>query len=58
MPIVVSRNGVTAMGMDVAGKLGMTLIGRAVKRRLLCYTGAERFDADPEPHPAPARNEK
>ncbi|HEY4970545.1 MAG TPA: formate dehydrogenase accessory sulfurtransferase FdhD, partial [Steroidobacteraceae bacterium] len=33
VPIVVSRNGVTAMGYDVAQRLGMTLIGRAVKRR-------------------------
>lgn len=55
VPIVVSRNGVTSMGYDVAGKLGMTLFGRAVKRRFLCYIGAERFDAEPEPHAAPVR---
>jgi FdhD protein len=53
VPILVSRNGATAMGIDVASKLGMTLIGRAVKRRLLCYVGAERFDAEPEPRTAP-----
>jgi FdhD protein len=53
VPIIVSRNGVTAMGLDVAAKLGMTLIGRAVKRRFLCYVGAERFDAEPEPNAAP-----
>jgi FdhD protein len=44
VPIVVSRNGVTAMGYDLAVKLGMTLFGRAANRRFLCYTGAERFD--------------
>ena len=54
-PIMVSRNGVTAMGLDVANKLGMTLIGRAVKRRFLCYIGAERFDSEPEPHVLPVR---
>jgi FdhD protein len=43
------------MGRDVANKLGMTLIGRAVKRRFLCYIGAERFDSEPEPHVAPVR---
>jgi FdhD protein len=48
VPIAVSRNGVTAMGLDIAGKLGMTLIGRAVKRRFLCYVGVERFDSEPE----------
>jgi FdhD protein len=52
VPIVVSRNGVTAMGLDVANRLGMTLIGRAVKRRFLCYGGAERFDSEPEPRDA------
>jgi len=51
VPIIVSRNGVTAMGYDVAAKLGMALFGRAVKRRFLCYAGAERFDAEPEPRP-------
>jgi FdhD protein len=49
VPIMVSRNGATAMGLDVANKLGMILIGRAVKRRFLCYIGAERFDSEPEP---------
>jgi FdhD protein len=49
VPVVVSRNGATAMGLDVASKLGMTLIGRAVKRRFLCYVGVERLDAEPEP---------
>jgi FdhD protein len=44
VPIVVSRNGVTAMGYDLAVKLGMTLFGRAANRRFLCYVGAERFD--------------
>jgi FdhD protein len=54
VPIMVSRNGATAMGYAVAKQLGMALFGRAVKRRFLCYAGAERFDAQPEPRaPAP-----
>jgi FdhD protein len=52
VPIMVSRNGVTGMGLDVANKLGMTLIGRAVKRRFLCCAGAERLDTEPEPRNA------
>jgi FdhD protein len=48
VPIVVSRNGVTAMGYDLATKLGMTLFGRAANRRFLCYVGAERFDPEAE----------
>jgi FdhD protein len=47
IPILVSRNGVTAMGHDLAAKLGMTLFGRAANRRFLCYVGAERFDGEP-----------
>jgi FdhD protein len=46
VPIIVSRNGVTAMGYDLAVKLGMTLFGRAANRRFLCYVGAERFDPE------------
>jgi FdhD protein len=46
VPIVVSRNGVTAMGHELAQRLGMTLFGRAANRRFLCYTGFERFDTE------------
>nr|WP_145547811.1 formate dehydrogenase accessory sulfurtransferase FdhD [Variovorax boronicumulans] len=55
VPIVVSRNGVTAMGHDLATRLGMCLFGRAANRHFLCYTGLERFDAEPRAAgPAPA----
>ena len=55
VPIIVSRNGVTAMGHELASRLGMTLFGRAANRHFLCYTGAERFDSEPEPQRAPVR---
>ncbi len=55
VPIVVSRNGVTAMGHDMATRLGMTLFGRAANRHFLCYTGFERFDSEPEPQRAVVR---
>jgi FdhD protein len=55
VPIVVSRNGVTAMGHELASKLGMTLFGRAANRHFLCYCGTERFDSEPEVHRAPVR---
>jgi FdhD protein len=54
VPIIVSRNGVTAMGHELADKLGMTLFGRAANRHFLCYSGFERFDAEPlQREPAP-----
>lgn len=55
VPIIVSRNGVTAMGHELASKLGMTLFGRAANKHFLCYTGVERFDSEPEPQRAPVR---
>ncbi len=55
VPIVVSRNGVTAMGHELASKLGMTLFGRAANRHFLCYCGAERFDSEPDAHRAAVR---
>lgn len=48
VPIIVSRNGVTAMGHELAARLGMTLFGRAGRRQFLCYCGFERFDAEPD----------
>jgi FdhD protein len=55
VPIIVSRNGVTAMGHEMAQRLGMTLFGRAANKHFLCYTGFDRFDAEPLPQRAPVR---
>jgi FdhD protein len=53
VPIVISRNGVTQMGHELAGKLGMTLFGRASQKHFICYCGFDRFDAEPEPERPP-----
>jgi FdhD protein len=56
VPIVISRNGVTQMGYELAARLGMTLFGRASQKHFICYCGFERFDAEPEPaRDAPVR---
>jgi FdhD protein len=49
IPVMISRNGTTAMGYDLAAKLGMTLIGRAANRRYVCFIGAERIGRDAGP---------
>lgn len=48
VPIVVSRSGITQMGLELAQQLGMALFGRATNRHFICYCGFERFDAQPE----------
>ena len=49
VPIIVSRSGITQMGHEVATQLGLALFGRATNRHFICYSGFERFDAQPEP---------
>jgi FdhD protein len=55
VPIVISRNGITQMGFELAQRLGMALFGRASLRHFVCYCGFERFDAEPEPERSPVR---
>jgi FdhD protein len=48
IPILVSRSGFTAWGVDLARQVGLTLIGRARGRRFVALAGEDRivFDAD------------
>jgi FdhD protein len=48
VPIVVSRSGITQMGHEVAGRVGLCAIGRAMNKRFVCYTGADRLLLQPE----------
>ena len=50
IPILVSRSGFTAWGVDLARQAGLTLIGRARGHRFLALAGQERivFDAEPQ----------
>jgi FdhD protein len=47
IPFLVSRSGLTQMGYEVARKVGVTMIGRAVNKRYLLFTGQERFVKSP-----------
>lgn len=53
IPILVSRSGVTSQGMDLARRVGVTLIARAKGRHFLVYHGMKNlvFDAIPEARP-------
>ena len=43
VPFLVSRSGLTRMGYEIAGKTGITMIGRAVGKHYLLFTGKHRF---------------
>jgi len=46
IPILVSRSGFTAWGVELARKSGLTLIGRARGKRFIVLSGAERVEFD------------
>ncbi|MFT6105351.1 MAG: FdhD protein [Paracoccaceae bacterium] len=49
IPVLASRSGFTAWGVEIAQQVGLTLIGRMRGRRFTCLAGDERLlrDADP-----------
>ncbi|MEW9919713.1 formate dehydrogenase accessory sulfurtransferase FdhD [Marimonas sp. MJW-29] len=49
IPVLASRSGFTAWGVEIAQQVGLTLIGRMKGRRFVCLSGEERLirDADP-----------
>jgi len=50
IPILVSRSGFTAAGVELARQVGLTLIGRARGKRFIVLSGENRieFDTDPD----------
>ncbi len=46
IPILVSRSGFTAWGVELAQQVGLTLIGRAKGKRFTVLSGAERVSFD------------
>ena len=42
IPVVVSRSGMTEMGLALAQQLGLCAIGRATNKRFLCFSAPER----------------
>jgi len=43
IPVLVSRSGLTKMGHEVAQQVGITMIGRAVGKHYLLFTGPQRL---------------
>ena len=50
IPVLASRSGFTAWGVEIANQVGLTLIGRMKGKRFICLAGEDRLvrDADPD----------
>src|SRR3546814_11647709 len=57
IPILASRSGFTAWGVELARQAGLTLIGRAKGKRFVALSGERRivYDADPAHVPEEAQ---
>lgn len=49
IPVLVSRSGFTAWGVEIAREIGLTLIGRMRGQRFICLAGEERLERDIDP---------
>ncbi|PIE12672.1 MAG: sulfurtransferase FdhD [Rhodobacterales bacterium] len=49
IPVLASRSGFTAWGVEIANQVGLTLVGRMRGKRFQCLSGADRliYDTDP-----------
>lgn len=55
IPVLLSRSGITQMGLELALDLGITMIARAKGKHFLVYQGVENMIFDSIPH---SRNER
>lgn len=53
--LLLSRSGVSHMGLELAQDLGITLIARAKGQHFLIYSGAHNIEFDAVPDPLPAQ---
>ncbi|APX12290.1 formate dehydrogenase accessory sulfurtransferase FdhD [Tateyamaria omphalii] len=49
IPVLASRSGFTAWGVEIAREVGLTLIGRMRGQRFVCLSGEERLIRDTDP---------
>ncbi|WP_439517664.1 formate dehydrogenase accessory sulfurtransferase FdhD [Hydrogenophaga sp.] len=56
--VVVSRSGITQMGLDVAQRVGLCAIGRATNKHFLCYANPQRLVLDAVPPAPPVTRER
>ncbi|WP_104071257.1 formate dehydrogenase accessory sulfurtransferase FdhD [Albidovulum inexpectatum] len=56
IPVLASRSGFTAWGVEIARQVGLTLIGRLRGHRFVCLSGEERLIRDADPASVPAED--
>ena len=58
IPILASRSGFTAWGVEIAQQVGLTLIGRMRGQRFVCLSGDDRLIRDADPAAVPEEDKK
>ena len=58
IPVLVSRSGFTAWGVEIAREVGLTLIGRMRGQRYVCLAGEDRLTRDMSADEAPVEDKK
>ena len=58
IPVLASRSGFTAWGVEIAREVGLTLIGRLRGHRFVCLAGEERLVRDADPEAVPQEDRK
>ena len=58
IPVLASRSGFTAWGVEIARRVGLTLIGRMRGERFVCLAGEERLVRDADPAAVPPEDRR
>ena len=58
IPVLASRSGFTAWGVEIARQVGLTCIGRMRGKRFVCLSGEERLVRDMDPDSVPEESRK
>ncbi|MCV2864537.1 formate dehydrogenase accessory sulfurtransferase FdhD [Defluviimonas sp. WL0075] len=58
IPVLASRSGFTAWGVEIARQVGLTLIGRMRGQRFVCLSGEDRLVRDADPASVPDEGRK
>ena len=58
IPVLASRSGFTAWGVEIARQVGLTCIGRMRGKRFVCLSGEERLVRDMDPDQVPEESKK